>query len=83
MSKMITARTPDDLVRRVDDLVAAGVYESRAAAIVDALERLADELEREAIDRAIVEGYARVPPTVEEDAWAEWSTLDSLREEPW
>jgi Arc/MetJ-type ribon-helix-helix transcriptional regulator len=83
MSRMITARTPDDLVRRVDDLVAAGVYESRAAVIVEALERLVVELERKAVDRAIVEGYTRIPPTADELEWAEWSTVESIREEPW
>ncbi len=31
----------------------------------------------------IVEGYRRVPSTPEEDAWAEWSALESIREEPW
>jgi glyoxylase-like metal-dependent hydrolase (beta-lactamase superfamily II) len=41
------------------------------------------ELESERIDREIVEGYRRVPSTPEEDAWAEWSALESIREEPW
>lgn len=80
---MITARTPDDLVERVDGLVAAGVYESRAAVIVEALERLVAELEREEVDRAIVEGYTRLPQTVEERRWADASALRSIREEPW
>jgi Arc/MetJ-type ribon-helix-helix transcriptional regulator len=83
MSKMITARTPDELVRRVDDLVAAGVYESRAAVIVEALERLVDEVEREAVDRAIVDGYTRIPPTAEELRWADASAARSIRDEPW
>lgn len=51
--------------------------------IVEAIDRLVADLERERIDREIVEGYTRIPPTSEEDAWAEWSTLESLREEPW
>lgn len=80
---MITARTPDELVQRVDDLVAAGVYESRAAVIVAALERLVADLEREAVDRAIVEGYTRIPPTADELRWAEWSARESIRQEPW
>jgi hypothetical protein len=41
------------------------------------------ELERERIDRAIAEGYRRVPETDEELEWAEWSTIESIREEPW
>lgn len=76
-------RAPESLVERLDGLVAAGAYESRAAAIIAALERLVTDLEREAIDRAIVDGYTRIPPTADEDAWAEWSTVESVRDEPW
>ena len=39
--------------------------------------------EEQAIDRAIVEGYTRIPSTPEEDAWAEWSARRSVAEEPW
>jgi Arc/MetJ-type ribon-helix-helix transcriptional regulator len=83
MSKMITARTPDDLVRRIDEVVAAGIYRSRAAVVVEALERLVAELERLAIARSIVEGYTRIPPTAEELAWAEASARRSIADEPW
>jgi hypothetical protein len=40
-------------------------------------------LERERIDRAIVEGYTRMPQTEDELAWAEQSTIESIRAEPW
>ena len=43
--------------------------------IVEAIDRLVADLERERIDREIVEGYTRVPDTDEELAWAEWSAL--------
>jgi Arc/MetJ-type ribon-helix-helix transcriptional regulator len=82
MSKMITVRMSEDRVRAIDDLVAAG-RASRAAVIVEAIDRLVAELERERVDRAIVEGYTRIPSTPEEDDWAEWSTLESIREDPW
>ncbi|MDH4177679.1 MAG: ribbon-helix-helix domain-containing protein [Thermoleophilia bacterium] len=83
MSKMITVRTSEDRVARVDALVAEGAYESRAAFIVEAIDRLVAQLESERIDREIVEGYTRIPSTREEDAWAEWSARESVREEPW
>ena len=83
VSKMITVRTPEELVARLDDLVASGVYESRAAAILDALERLVVELEREAVDRAIVKGYTRIPPTDGELAWAEAAGKRSIADERW
>jgi Arc/MetJ-type ribon-helix-helix transcriptional regulator len=79
---MITVRMSEDRVRAIDELVAAG-RPSRAAVIVEAIDRLVAELERERIDRAIAEGYRRVPETDEELEWAEWSTIESIREEPW
>lgn len=83
MSKMITFRTPEDRVARIDALVESGAYESRSSFVAEAIDRLIAELEREAVDRAIVEGYARIPSTPEEDAWAEWSARESIREESW
>ena len=50
--------------------------------IVEAIDRLVAALESERIDREIVDGYTRVPSTAEEP-WAEWSGLESIREEPW
>lgn len=79
---MITVRMPDDRVVAIDALVAAG-RASRAAVIVEAIDRLVAQLESERIDREIVEGYTRIPQTDEERDWAEWSTRESLREEPW
>jgi Arc/MetJ-type ribon-helix-helix transcriptional regulator len=82
MSKMITVRMSEDRVRAIDEIVASG-RASRAAVIVEAIDRLVADLERERIDREIVEGYRRVPETDEELAWSEWSTIESIREEPW
>ena len=79
---MITVRMSDDRVAAIDALVESG-RASRAAVIVEAIDKLLGQLESERIDREIVEGYTRIPPTDEELEWAEWSTLESLREEPW
>ena len=81
MSKMITVRMSEDRVRAIDELVASG-RASRAAVIVEAIDKLVRDLEVEAIDRAIVEGYRRIPQTDEELEWAEWSARESIREEP-
>ncbi len=80
---MITLRVSEERVRRVDAAVARGAYPTRAAAMSAALDWLLAEDERRAVDEAIVEGYTRVPPTAEEDAWAHASGLASIREEPW
>jgi Arc/MetJ-type ribon-helix-helix transcriptional regulator len=79
---MITVRMSDDRVEAIDALVASG-RASRAAVIVEAIDRLLAQLESERIDREIVEGYRRIPETAEELEWAEWSTEESIREEPW
>ena len=82
MARMISVRMPDDRVAAIDALVASG-RASRAAVIIEAIDRLVAQLDSERIDREIVEGYTRIPETAEELAWAEWSTAESVREEPW
>ncbi len=83
MSKMITVRMSDERVRAIDELVASGSHTTRAAVIVEAIDKLVADLERERIDREIVDGYTRIPQTDEELEWAEWSTEQSVTEEPW
>jgi Arc/MetJ-type ribon-helix-helix transcriptional regulator len=83
MSVMITVRMSSDRVERIDALVAAGSYRTRAAVVRAAVDELLRLEEEAAIDRAIVEGYTRIPETAEELEWADWSTEESIREEPW
>jgi len=73
----------DEDVTRIDQLVSEGDHENRTSFIVAAINRLVDELEAERIDRAIVEGYTRVPQTAEELRWAEASGRRSIADEPW
>jgi Arc/MetJ-type ribon-helix-helix transcriptional regulator len=80
---MITVRMPEDRVARIDALVETESYDSRASFIVEAINRLVDEIEQREIDRRIVEGYTRFPPTEEERRWAEESGRRSIAEEPW
>jgi Arc/MetJ-type ribon-helix-helix transcriptional regulator len=67
----------------IHELVARGVYPSRAAAVragvaaITALER------RRELDAAILDGYRRMPPTPEEDAAALASLREAIAEEPW
>ena len=80
---MITVRMPEERVARIDALVQAESYESRASFIVEAIDRLVHELEEREIDRSIVEGYTRFPQTDDEQRWAEASGRRSIEEEPW
>ena len=72
---MVVARR-QTLVQLSDELIAA--LDERAAR----RHVSRSQLIRAAIDRAIVEGYTRIPPG-ELDAWAEAATIESIRDEPW
>ena len=80
---MITVRMSPDRVERVDALVASGVYPTRAEVVRAAVDELLKLEEDRAIDRAIVEGYTRIPQTGEELKWAEAAARRSIAEEPW
>ncbi|HEV2791605.1 MAG TPA: ribbon-helix-helix protein, CopG family [Solirubrobacterales bacterium] len=71
-----------DLLRRLDER-AAREGRSRSALIRDAIEVYLHDEAKARIDREIIEGYERIPPTEEEMAWAEASTREMIREEPW
>jgi Arc/MetJ-type ribon-helix-helix transcriptional regulator len=83
MTTQIAVRLPDELVARLDTLVAGGSYESRAAAVRAGIEALMALERRRTIDRALVSGYERFPPTQVEDVAALASLRDAIAEEPW
>jgi Arc/MetJ-type ribon-helix-helix transcriptional regulator len=82
-SEQIAVRLPAELLARLDDLVATGTYESRAAAVRAGVEAVTEMERRRLIDRAVVEGYRRTP-SGEADLEAATSSLrDAILEEPW
>jgi Arc/MetJ-type ribon-helix-helix transcriptional regulator len=83
MSKMITLRISDDRHERLDALVRDGRYANRAQALTAGLDLVLAEEERRAIDRAIVEGYSRLPPTPDEESLARAAGRRSIAAEPW
>jgi Arc/MetJ-type ribon-helix-helix transcriptional regulator len=80
---MITVRMSQDRVKRVDALIASGAFSTRAELVREAVDRLLSAEEQAAIDRAIVEGYTRMPQTEEELRWAEAAARRSVAAEPW
>lgn len=82
-SEQIAVRLPKDLLAKLDELVKAGLYESRAAAVRAGVEAIAQIERRREVDRSIVEGYRRVPPTLGEEAAALESLRQAIAEEPW
>lgn len=82
-TEQIAVRVPEDLLVALDDLVARGVYESRAAAVLAGIEAVLEPHRRRLSDRAIVDGYRRVAPTAVERDAAISSLRDAILEEPW
>ena len=82
-TEQIAVRLPEELLAEVDELVAQGVYESRAAAVRAGIEAVAESERRRKTDRAVVAGYRRVPAGKAEHEAAVASLRDAIREEPW
>lgn len=82
-TEQIAVRLPHDLLADLDDLVARGIFPSRAAAVRAGVKAIAEIERRRAIDQAIVDGYRREPPDVPEIDAALASLRDAIAEEPW
>lgn len=82
-TEQIAVRLPEELLADLDDLVARGVYESRAAAVRAGVEAILELNRRRVTDEAVVDGYRRVPPTAAEREAAISSLRDAILEEPW
>ncbi len=82
-TEQIAVRLPEELLAEVDELVARGIYDSRAAAVRAGLEAVADSERRRQVDRAVVEGYRRIPAAETEHEGAVASLRDAIVDEPW
>jgi metal-responsive CopG/Arc/MetJ family transcriptional regulator len=82
-SVQIAVRIPTNLLEAVDSLVENGLATNRADLVRGALERYVQEIERVRIDQAIIDGYQRIPGTVDEEATAIAALRRSIAEEPW
>lgn len=82
MTQLVT-RIPQDLADQIDRLVAEGVVESRSQAVREGLRQLVDEHRRARVAAEIVEGYQRVPQSVDDGLWSDRATVDMIGQEPW
>jgi Arc/MetJ-type ribon-helix-helix transcriptional regulator len=82
MAQLVT-RVDDQLISRVDELVAAGVVASRSEAVRLGLERLVERFRRERVGGEIADAYRRRPQTEAEVGWADEATRRMIAEEPW
>ena len=71
----------DELLALLDER-AARTRRSRSSLIREAIEQYVRAEREAAIDRAIIEGYTRIPQE-EHDPWAEAAAKRSIAEEPW
>ena len=83
ITEQIAVRLPQGLLVELDDLVARGVYGSRAAAVRAGIEAIAEFDRRRRLDAAVIEGYRRQPPSEADGASALASLRAAITEEPW
>lgn len=82
-TEQIAVRVPTDLLAMLDDLVSDGVFKSRAAAVRAGIEAVTDAERRRLIDRTVIEGYRRQPPTELDDNAALDALRRTIQQEPW
>lgn len=83
MAVQLVTRVPDSVAEAVDDLVERGVFASRSEAVRAGLEAVVDRERRDAIGRAIADGYRRIPQQADDLAWSDAATSAMIAEEPW
>ena len=82
-TKQIPVRLSQALLADLDALVSGGAYRSRAAAIRAGIEAIVRGEQQRTIDRQIIDGYTRHPPTAAEAHSALASIREAIEEEPW
>ena len=82
-TEQVAVPVPVELLRALDSLVDAGRFESRAAAVRAGVEAIVRQEHELGLDRAVVEGYRRVPPDTGPDDAAVASLKDAILDEPW
>lgn len=83
MTVQLVTRVPDSVAEAVDGLVRAGVFASRSDCVRAGLAAVVDRERRDAIGRAIAEGYRRKPQDEDDLAWSDAATSAMIAEEPW
>jgi Arc/MetJ-type ribon-helix-helix transcriptional regulator len=83
MTTQIAVKLPDEIVAKIDELVADGAFPSRSAAVRRGLEAVVAAHESRAIDRAYEEGYRATPETEAEIRQATRLAIESISDEPW
>jgi Arc/MetJ-type ribon-helix-helix transcriptional regulator len=83
VTTQLVTRVPDALAEAVDALVEDGRFGSRSDVVRAGLEAVVDRARRDAIGRAIADGYRRIPQDEDDLVWAYAATSAMIAEEPW
>lgn len=82
-TEQIAVRLAEQQIAKLDELVAQGRYDSRAAAVRAGVAAVLELERRRSVDAVIIEGYRQMPPTDSERLSAIASLRDAIDEEPW
>lgn len=82
MTPVPTRFTPEE-IKLLDQLVAAGVGETRSAVVRTAIVRLAEAIRRAEVGASIAASYREMPQSEEEDRLALANALAMTEAEPW
>lgn len=82
-TQQIAVRLPEPLLADLDELIASGIYESRAAAVRAGIESIMKLEAQRQTDQAVVDGYTRQPPSKSEEQAALASLREAILDEPW
>lgn len=83
MTTPVPTRFSIEELALIDELVEAGLGESRSAVIRRSVRHLADAVRRAEVGRAIARSYEEQPQSVEDDELAMASAIALTEAEPW
>ena len=83
MTTPVPTRFSIEELALIDELVAAGLGESRSAVIRRSVRHLANAVRRAEVGRAIARSYEDQPQSVEDDELAMASAIALTEAEPW
>jgi Arc/MetJ-type ribon-helix-helix transcriptional regulator len=79
----VPTRFSDEEIELLDELVAAGIGETRSAVVREAVVRLADAVRRAEDGAAISASYQECPQSADEDQLALANAIAMTEAEPW
>lgn len=83
MTSPIPTRFSDEELALIDQLVTAGVGDSRSAVIRQGVRHLAEAVRRARVGEAIAQSYRERPQTTDDDVLAMANAIAMTEAEPW